>query len=336
MRFVLITICLCSFNLFAQNHQFSLFGKTSNIENETYLYLRNLVTGKFIDSAKVENNTFVLNTTLEKSLVYSMIFTKDKKNFKELWIEGNKMTLDASNTNFNNAIVKGSKSQDLSKKIRSEVHANIVDLPNDTIKNREIKFIKNYPNSLVSAYLLNGNRRMSQQEIKELFTTLSTNVRNSDLGEKIENFLEKDMPETGEKFIDFQVPNEKNKPKKISELTAKLTLIQFWSSTCEGSREMNKMLKKVYDTYNSHGLNIISISKDSSKSNWNKAIKEDDLSWPQLSNLKGWTGEVFKAYGILSTPSNILIDYNGIVIGKNLTTKELKNEIKQKLNSSGW
>ncbi|UBZ06369.1 AhpC/TSA family protein [Salegentibacter mishustinae] len=321
-----------SLNLNAQNHQFSLTGKTSNIEDGTYLYLKNLVTAELIDSAKVENNTFVVKTILEKSLVYSMIFTKDKKNFKELWIEGHKMTLDASNTSFKEAIVKGSKSQDLSKKIRSEVHANIIDSPNDTIKNREIKFIKNYPNSLVSAYLLNGNRRMSQQEMKELFSTLSTDVRNSDLGEKIENFLEKEMPEKGEKFIDFQVPNEKNKPLKISELTGKFTLIQFWSSTCEGSRKMNKMLKKVYDKYHSHGLNIINISKDSSKANWIKAIKKDDLSWTQLSNLKGWNGEVFKAYGISSTPSNILIDDNGIIIGKNLTTKELKDAIDEKLN----
>lgn len=332
MRFLLIIICLCSLNLNAQNHQFSLTGKTSNIEDGTYLYLRDLVTGKFIDSAKVENNSFRLNTELEKSMVYSMLFTKDKKNFKELWIEGNKMTLDASNTSFNNAIVEGSKSQDLSKKIRSKVHANIVDLPNDTIKNREINFIKKYPNSLVSAYFLYGNRRMSQQEIKELFMTLSTDVRNSALGQNIANFLEKDMPEIGEKYTDFQAKNEKDELQKISELTGKLTLIQFWSSTCGGSREMNKTLKRVYDKYHSQGLNIISISKDSSKSNWINAINEDELSWSQLSNLKGWNGEVFKAYGITSTPSNILIDENGIIIRKNLISKELENEINKNLN----
>lgn len=225
LRFLLIIICFCSLNLNAQQHEFTLTGKTSNIEDGTYLFLRDLVTGKFIDSVKIENNNFTMNTKLEESMVYSMLFTKDKKNFKELWIEGDKMTLDASNTSFNDAVVEGSKSQDLSKKIRSEVHVNIVDLPQDTIKNREINFIKKYPNSLVSAYFLNGNRRMTQQEIKELFKTLATDVRNSALGKKVENFLEKDMPEIGEKYKTFQVPNEKDELQKISELTGKLTLI---------------------------------------------------------------------------------------------------------------
>ncbi|MBE7639352.1 redoxin domain-containing protein [Salegentibacter sp. BLCTC] len=332
MRYLLIIICLCSLDLNTQQHKFTLTGKTSNIEDGTYLYLKDLVTGKSIDSAKVQNNSFKMNTELEKSMVYSMLFTKDRKNFIELWIEGNEMTLDASNTIFNNAIVKGSKSQDLSKKIRSEVHANIVDLPNDTIKNREINFIKKYPNSLVSAYFLYGNRRMTQQEIKELFTTLSNDVRNSSLGQKIANFLEKDMPEVGEKYTDFQIANENDELQKISELTGKITLIQFWSSTCGGSREMNTTLKKVYDQYHSKGLNIISISKDNSKANWINAINEDNLSWSQLSNLEGWNGEVFKAYGISSTPSNVLIDENGIIISKNLMINELGNKISQSLN----
>jgi peroxiredoxin len=331
-RVLLIIICFCSLNLNAQQREFTLTGKTSNIEDGTYLFLRDLVTKKFIDSAKVEYNNFTMNPKLEKSMVYSMLFTKDKKNFKELWIEGNKMTLDASNTSFNDAVVEGSKSQDLSKKIRNEVHANIVDLPQDTIKKREINFIKKYPNSLVSAYFLHGNRRMTQQEIKELFSILSTDVRDSALGQKIANFLEKDMPGIGEKYKDFQVPNKKDELQKISNLTGKLTLIQFWSSTCGGSREMNTTLKKVYDEYHSQGLNIISISKDNSKTNWIDAINEDNLSWSQLSNLEGWEGEVFKAYGISSTPSNVLIDENGIIISKNLMSNELENKINQNLN----
>ncbi|MGY5847391.1 thioredoxin-like domain-containing protein [Salegentibacter sp. HM20] len=332
MRILLIILCFCSFNLNAQNHQFSLTGKTSTLEDGTYLYLRDLVTGKLIDSAKVENNRFNLDTDLEKSMVFAMLFTQDKKNFTELWIEGNKMTLDASNTGFNNAIIEGSKSQELSKKISSEVHANIVDLPTDTIKKREINFIRQYPNSLVSAYFLNGNRRMSQQEIQELYSTLSTEVRHSAIGERIADFLKKDIPEIGDKYEDFQVPNKNHNLQKISELTGKLTLIQFWSSTCGGSRKMNSTLKKVYNEYHSQGLNIISISNDGSKSSWINAINEDDLSWAQLSNLEGWNGEVFKAYGISSTPSNLLIDENGIIIGKNLMGEGLENKIKQSLN----
>lgn len=332
LRILLLILCFNSLNINAQNHDFSLTGKTSNIEDGTYLYLRDLVTGKLLDSAQVKNNNFKIKTGLENSMVYAMLFTKDRRNFKELWIDSNTMTFDASNLQFNDAIVKGSKNQDLSTKIKNEVHANIVYLPQDTIKEREIDFIKEYPNSLVSAYFLNGNRRMTQQEIRELYSTLSPEVQKSALGQKIAKSLEKDIPEIGEKYKDFEIPNKENKTQKISELTGDLTLIQFWSSTCAGSRMMNEKLRKIYEDYHSDGLNIISISKDNSKENWIKAINEDNITWPQFSNLNGWDGEVFQAYGVSSTPSNILIDKNGIIIGKNLMSKDLKNKIIENLN----
>jgi len=321
-------ICFNSLNLNAQKQEFSLTGKTSNIEDGTYLYLRDLVTGENLDSTLVKNNSFKMTADLQESMIFSMLFTKDRKNFKELWLENNAMTFDASTTSFNDAVITGSINQDLAKKIK-EVHANILELPEDTINKRETNFIKKYPNSLVSAYFIYGNRSMTQQEIKNLFSSLSNDVQKTALGKKIAKKLEKDMPEIGDTYKDFKISNEENIVQNISDLTGELTLIQFWSSSCGFSRQMNSTLNKVYDKYKSEGLNIISISSDTLKDNWISAIKEDNMSWPQLSNLNGWKGEAFEAYGISSTPSNILIDKNGIIIGKNIMDKELENQIIQ-------
>ncbi len=330
LRILFVIICFNSFNLNAQNQEFSLTGKTSDIEDGTYLYLRDLVTGESIDSALVKNNSFKMTTDLKESMIFSMLFTKDRKNFKELWLEENAMTFDASTTSFIDAVITGSINQELAKKIK-DVHANVVKLPKDTINKRETDFIKKYPNSLVSAYFIYGNRNMTQQETSDLFSSLSNDVQKTALGKKIANKLEKDMPEIGEPYKDFKISNEENELQCISDLTAKLTLIQFWSSSCGFSRQMNSILKKVYDKYHSRGLNIISISKDNLKDNWITAINEDKMSWPQLSNLNGWKGEVFEAYGISSTPSNVLIDKNGIIIGKNLMGNELENQVIQLL-----
>ncbi len=328
LRILIVLICLNSFNLNAQNQEFSLKGKTSDIEDGTYLYLRDLVTGESIDSALVKNNSFKMTTDLKDSMIFSMLFTKDRKNFKELWLEENAMTFDASTTSFNDAIITGSINQDLAKKIK-EVHANIVELPKDSIIKREANFIKKYPNSLVSAYFLYGNSNMTQQEVRELFSSLTYDVQKTSLGKKIAKKLEKDMPKIGENYKDFKISNKENELQNISDFTGDLTLIQFWSSSCGGSRQMNATLKKVYDKFHSRGLNIISISKDNLKDNWITAINEDNMSWPQLSNLNGWKGEVFEAYGISSTPSNILIDKNGIIIGKNILGNELENQVIQ-------
>lgn len=326
LKILLLIICFFTLNLNAQTQKFSLTGKTSKIEDGNYLYLRDLVTGEQLDSTLVENNRFLLTTDLPESMIFAMLFTKDKKNFKELWLENNTMTFDASKTSFNDALITGSENQDLAGKI-NEVHENILELPADTIDKRETNFIKKYPNSLVSAYFIYGNRSMTQQEIRDLFLSLSNDVQKTSLGKKIAKKLENDMPEIGETYRDFKISNEENVIQNISDLTGELTLIQFWSSSCGFSRQMNSTLKKVYDNNHSKGFNIISISSDKIKDNWITAIKEDKMTWPQLSNLNGWKGEVFEAYGISSTPSNILIDENGIIIGKNIMAKELENQV---------
>lgn len=329
IKFPLVLLYLLGFcnNSIAQTDRFSLEGITSNIEDGTYLYLRDLVSGENIDSALVQNNNFKFTTDLSAPAIFSVLFTKDRKNFKELWLVNKEMTFNSSNGNFKDAIVTGSKNQDLFDKVNNEVHSGITEASPDTISKREIGFIKDHPNSLVSAYLLYGNRVMNQNEIRELFYILSNEVQESSLGKKIAANLKKDIIEPGGKYADFKLPDTDGNLQKLSELTGKLTLLQFWSSTCNGSRMMNSTLNDLYKKYHSKGFNIISISKDEVKENWIAAIDEDNLSWPQLSNLKGWDGEVFKAYGISSTPSNVLINENGIIIGKNIMGNDLEDEI---------
>jgi peroxiredoxin len=328
MKFSLLTIILITFcNVNAQNEGFSLKGKTSNIDDGTYLYLRNLVNGGNIDSAKVDNNSFTFTTDIPEPTIFAMLFTKDRKNFKEMWLEDRPMTFDASKNDFNNAIVTGSKNQELSKRVKNEIHLDIIETSPDTIRMREVSFVKEHPNSLVSPYILYGNRRMNQTQMRQLFSILSEEVKQSSLGQKIAVSLEKEIFEIGNRFADFSIPDTENEIRKLSEFTGKLTLLQFWSSSCSGSRKMNLTLNDLYKKYHSQGFNIISISKDEVKENWINAIEEDHLSWPQLSNLEGWKGEVFQAYGISSTPSNLLINENGVIIEKNIMGPDLEGEI---------
>lgn len=329
----LVLLSLITLNLaVAQKDNFSLSGKTSNISDGTYLYLRDLVNGGNIDSARVENNTFKFETDLNESVVYTMLFTKDRKNFKEVWIETSKMTFDASDVDFKDAKISGSQNQKLFEKMQRDIYSNSEETTDESIKKEKISFIKNNPDAVISAYLLHGNRELKKEEIYNLFTGLSDEVKQNSLGRKIAKNLEKNIATIGKEFPDFKVPNNQGEIKQISELTGEITLLQFWSSTCSGSRMMNPDLKEIYKKYNPKGFSVIGISRDKVKDNWTNAIEEDDLPWPQLSNLNSWEGEVFQAYGISSTPSNILIDKKGVIIAKNLEIENLENTISQYLN----
>lgn len=332
MSRIIFVFCLIAFSTTnAQHKSFSLDGKTADIEDGTYLYFRDLVNGGNIDSALVKNNSFKFETDLPEPALYVMIFTKDRSKFTELWLENGPMTFDSSNGNFTEAEVTGSRNHFLEEKINKELYNKVSQAEKDVLKQQEKRFFKENYNAVVSAKILYANPRYNQNEIGEIFSNFSEEVQNSSIGQRIAKDLEKDIPEIGEIYLDFSIPNSEGENKKISDLTGRLTLLQFWSSGCGFSRTMNTILAKIYHKYHLEGLEIISISKDTNKEYWVQAIKDDELPWSQLSNLQGWNEEAFKAYGVHATPSNFLINSSGIIVERNLRGDEIEEKIREHL-----
>ena len=84
---------------------------------------------------------------------------------------------------------------------------------------------------------------------------------------------------------------------------------------------------------NGKGFEVFSLSLDSKREAWVKAINEDELFWEyHVSDLGGWQSEGSNKYGIRSIPSNVLINGNGIIIARNLKGASLgrflENQIK--------
>ena len=331
-KFLLLFCFLISVIGSAQEQEFSLTGKTADFEDGTYLYLRDLVNGGDLDSAVVRDNSFRFDTRLPEPTLFVMVYTKDKSNFTEVWLENNPMTFDASEGEFSEAKITGSQDQELFKEMREQVRADILYTDKEVIKQREIDFLKKHPDALVSAYILYGNKRLNQEEVREIFSGLSEEVQKSSLGQRTAKYLETDVPNRGEQYVDISILNSEGKTIKISALKGELTLLQFWSSGCGFSRMMNSTLSKLYTKYHSEGFEVISISNDKNKNAWLQAIEEDSLPWPKNYNLNSRYGKAFKTYGIQGTPSNFLIDSEGIIVAQDLRNEELEKTIKAYLN----
>ncbi|HPR62077.1 MAG TPA: TlpA disulfide reductase family protein [Prolixibacteraceae bacterium] len=112
---------------------------------------------------------------------------------------------------------------------------------------------------------------------------------------------------------------------KLSELSGKVVLIDFWASWCGPCRKENPYLVAAYEQFNNkkfknaNGFEIFSVSLDQSKERWIATIEQDKMTWPyHVSDLKGWHAKFAAVYKVGSIPSNFLIDGNGIIIAKNL------------------
>ena len=77
-------------------------------------------------------------------------------------------------------------------------------------------------------------------------------------------------------------------------------------------------VKANYDKYHSKGFNVVGLSFDRNKESWVKAIKEKELNWTHLSDLKYWNTIAASTYGINAIPSSLLVDPSGKVIARDL------------------
>lgn len=114
---------------------------------------------------------------------------------------------------------------------------------------------------------------------------------------------------------------------KLSSLEGKVILVSFWASWDEASRKENNHLKKMYSKYNKRGFEIYQVSLDRSKVLWENAIKQDELPWINVSDLRYTESYPARLYNIRQIPANYLISKDGEIIGKNLFGNRLTEKL---------
>lgn len=139
--------------------------------------------------------------------------------------------------------------------------------------------------------------------------------------------------EIGATAPDFTAPDMDDKSIKLSNFYKgkKLVLIDFWASWCGPCRRENPNIVKAYAQYHSKGFQIIGVSLDENKKEWQDAITKDNLTWTHVSDLKGWACEAAKLYNVSGIPMNFLIDGSGKILATNLRGAELEGKLKDLL-----
>ncbi len=133
--------------------------------------------------------------------------------------------------------------------------------------------------------------------------------------------------------LDFTLNDPNGKPVTLSDIYKKnkVTMIDFWAGWCGPCRRFNPTLVKIYAQYHKKGFEVLGVSLDRERDLWLGAIKNDKLTWPQVSDLQYWNSEAAKLYNIRYIPQNVFVDQNGIIIGKKLNEEEIPSFLEEHL-----
>lgn len=201
-----------------------------------------------------------------------------------------------------------------------------------------LNFFKEFPQSFVTAYLLSQNViEMNQgvfptDSLKAYYQRFKSAIKNSWYGKKInEELLNRQTAIPGKKAFDFTQIDKDGQTLSLLSFRGKYILLDFWGSWCAPCRKGHPHLKEIYSQYKDEDFDIIGVAKEySPKDIWLKAIENDGLPWHQIL-----CDSLDINYNITSFPTKILIDKEGIIIGRyGEETAELDKKLKAIFNKN--
>lgn len=363
--FLILTVLFSCDNPTKSGNTFT--GVVKGVEDGTKAYISEVSRGnqtKIIDSGVVKGEKLVINLPKVNHETLNLLKIEGVEDEMIFINENKSLTSDLQRDNLHTSQVKGGKSNELFVEYRELLDRNnrrllsltdnyTADEMNDPMvrqyimedqqmieaENKEyrINTIKENPDALPSLFLLvdlMNARSVTQPEIKSLYDGLSSALKENYIGREIGNQLSASAGvSVGEKAPDFSAPTPEGNMFALKDALDKYTLIDFWAAWCKPCRVENPNLVNVYNKYHDKGFNILGVSLDRKEADWLRAIEQDGLVWPQISNLQFWNDPIAKEYNIRAIPANFLLDANGVIVAANLRGQALEKKIEELLGS---
>lgn len=179
-------------------------------------------------------------------------------------------------------------------------------------------FVKKYPANEVAAHLMSGlNYEDDAPAYYKIYQTLSPEAKKSPEGQQVGetlNHLVKLVPGALAPALSGDTPD--GKAFDLKSIHKKVILISFWRSGDRNSRDNNSnLVNNLKNQVPYSNVGIVSFSFDTQRDHWTTALKEDKMTWPQISDLKGDDSPNAANWGIKIMPTYYLyirwgISYN--------------------------
>lgn len=103
------------------------------------------------------------------------------------------------------------------------------------------------------------------------------------------------------------------------------TLVDFWASWCIPCRVSLILLREIHKEYGGK-IRFVSVSLDQKEADWQKALKEENLPWPQFRSLPEQTKAFAEQYHLYGIPEFFIVDREGRIVFSGSNAYELPGQ----------
>lgn len=356
LTYVLAATLLAACN--SGNNGYTITGTVEGANDGDMVYLQGVEGRQLVklDSAVIKNGTFTFtgkqDTAVNRYLTYKN--NEDNGMAMDFFLENGKIAIQLTK---DNDAATGTPNNDAYQEIRTQLNSLMKQMEtlysalSDTTltdeqreaKGKEIEGLqekmigvakdgiaKNITNP-VGIHLLKQN--YYYMDVNELDPLMPQIPAMYDQDERIvqikANVKQMKATAVGQKFTDFEMQTPEGEKVKLSDYVGKgkVVLVDFWASWCGPCRREMPNLVDLYAKYKNKNFEIVGVSLDQSGEAWKNAIKQLNISWPQMSDLKYWDCEGAKLYAVSSIPHTVLIDKDGAILARGLAGEALQEKL---------
>jgi hypothetical protein len=130
-----------------------------------------------------------------------------------------------------------------------------------------------------------------------------------------------------------ELPDINGRMVSVSSLKGKYVLVSFWSTASQESMNELPILRSVYDSYHSKGLEIYQVSLDTDEQRWRNVVRFEEIPWISVREQDPQNPVYARIMNITRLPSNLLYDREGNIINTNLSGRNLLIRMDQLFNN---
>lgn len=273
-----------------------------------------------LDTIKIEAGRFAYEIPCSKPATLVIIFPN--YSVQPIFAEsGGSVEVKADASHLKEMEVKGTDDNELMTKFRKQI-AN--SSPPDELK-YAIQIIKDHPESTVSVYLL--NRYLIQTETPDykqaanlLKILLKEQPGNVTLGRLQRQISGLGTLKVGDKLPNFTTKDINGKLINNATLANQTIIISTWAAWSYESLDFQRALN---DAVKAGKIAALGISVDANPKEVRQALKNDDITFPNVCDGKMLSTPLLKTFGLTTVPDNIVVR-NGKIIERGITANTVR------------